>query len=288
MRVDGRRRYIQLMGALVPEEDDDTGPGLPYRHKTHVIPITHHTAADRTSTCPPRAYMVFNNYTPILLPTLFPIVIYFTHPNPGPSPSAQLPNLLRAITDRDDDFEPRLDVYFLPGASASDCVSHYTQEQVARGTSAAQVRAFNSILLRWPGHPWDWDFFRRRRHRRNSSFASQDLLDSDDDDDNDDDDGPNNLNHNPATMAAPAGGEEEKEKGGQSPPAATTTPDGTRPREPLMYRAVWPINDSSPAVDEAYGDWPMDKWMVESFYYADDGLKHTWQKASSLGWTHWI
>ncbi|KAL2817885.1 hypothetical protein BJX63DRAFT_385342 [Aspergillus granulosus] len=55
-----------------------------------------------------------------------------------------------------------------------------------------------------------------------------------------------------------------------------------------MDRAVWPINDSSAAVDEAYGDWPMDKWMAESFYYADDGLKHTWQKASSLGWTHWI
>ncbi|KAL3482651.1 hypothetical protein BJX62DRAFT_245686 [Aspergillus germanicus] len=305
------------MSALFLEDQDDTGPVLPYGYKTHVIPITNHTVADsiRTSnTCrrpQPRAYMVFKNYTSVPLPPFFPIIIYFTHPNPNPDPSSlstQLPSL-SALTDNDDNFKPHLDVYLLPGASALDCVSHYTKEQAAGGTCAAHVRAFKRYLaasarapmrlgllpppptqaqFKLPGmmtsyqevnaqgllficHGRDWRDPDGRMTLDCVDFVLQDLLDSDDDDDDDNDHdrdnkGPDNLNPNSLTMLD----------------------DGTRPNDPIKKRTIWPINASSPAVDEAYCDWPMNKWMGESFYYIDDGLKHAWQKASSLGWTHWI
>ncbi|KAL4864774.1 hypothetical protein BDV12DRAFT_7602 [Aspergillus spectabilis] len=62
------------------------------------------------------------------LPPLFPLVVYFTHPNAIPSPDAtNLGSLLRAIWEAriNSDFHFRLDVYFLPGASKDDCKTHY-------------------------------------------------------------------------------------------------------------------------------------------------------------------
>ncbi|KAL3456936.1 hypothetical protein BJX64DRAFT_269767 [Aspergillus heterothallicus] len=63
--------------------------------------------------------MVFENYLPILLPPLQSFAIYFTHPDTLSS-TAKLQGLYRTLTCYEDDVNPRLDIYFLPGATRNE------------------------------------------------------------------------------------------------------------------------------------------------------------------------
>ncbi|KAL4925046.1 uncharacterized protein BDV17DRAFT_300546 [Aspergillus undulatus] len=84
------------------------------------------------------------------LPPLFPLVVYFRHPNAIPSPDVtDLGGLLRAIREAriNSDFHFRLDVYFLPGASEDDCKTHYLAERASRADYETLIREFNARVF---------------------------------------------------------------------------------------------------------------------------------------------
>jgi hypothetical protein len=78
---------------------------------------------DHSGDLTPPGYMVFQNYVNIPLPPLFPFIIYFTHIDTLPS-MIDLEGLYGAITVTGITLRPRFDVYFLPGATEIDCLSH--------------------------------------------------------------------------------------------------------------------------------------------------------------------
>ncbi|KAL3491218.1 hypothetical protein BJX62DRAFT_205743 [Aspergillus germanicus] len=123
--------------------EQSTGFSLPYYEAAvHILPFTDHTG-DITRP----GYMVFRNYSVIPLPPLFPFIIYFTNSQTLPD-SIDLRGLYLALKMKVDEVHPRLDVYFLPGATEMDCLVHYQREQVARGCYRAQIDAFEDYSSR--------------------------------------------------------------------------------------------------------------------------------------------
>ncbi|KAL2787431.1 hypothetical protein BJX66DRAFT_285284 [Aspergillus keveii] len=140
MRVDGNRRFFNMTQRIAsPENEEEDSPSLPYALQIHVLPFTTHTRDFRRP-----CYMVFENYVPIPLPPLVPFVIYFTHPHTLPS-AVDLRGLYKALTGYEDDINPRLDIYFLLGATEMDCLFHYRDGQLARGSVKAQISRFRDL-----------------------------------------------------------------------------------------------------------------------------------------------
>lgn len=117
------------------DSEDEYGPHTQGRLKVHKIPFTDHTG--RT------AFMVFENLEFFSLPPLFSFALYFTHVNVT-SRHTDMKCLRRELSseNEDFDFDARLDVYFLPGASNEDCISHYLGEKATRGSYRTQLQKF--------------------------------------------------------------------------------------------------------------------------------------------------
>ncbi|KAL4807200.1 hypothetical protein BDV18DRAFT_137149 [Aspergillus unguis] len=142
IRADGIRRNMTSVERLpkpVPRKKTIKTRSLPI----HTIPFTDHMGGE--------AFMVFKHgigAESSKLPPLFPLVVYFTHPNAVPT-DVDLGALLRAIREAkiDSDFHFRLDVYFLPGASEDDCKTHYLAERATRADYATVMHDFNSRVF---------------------------------------------------------------------------------------------------------------------------------------------
>lgn len=161
----------------------------------------------------------------------------------------------------DFDFNARLDMYFLPGASNEDCISHYLGEKTARGSYKTQLqkvhfkecgrdevhplletnaqlpgmvnryRELGQILFICPKHDW---------------CKSQHTL----------------------WVLRFSGGDDSLEP---------------------FYAECHPINKYNPAYDlgifhEMYQD-PVDEIMLEGFYWVKERWLRVWRKTTSRGWT---
>ncbi|BCS27785.1 uncharacterized protein APUU_60833S [Aspergillus puulaauensis] len=144
MRADGiqrNRTSVERLPRPVPRKKTKTSRSSPL----HTVAFTDHTGNE--------AFMVFKNgigAESSKLPPLFPLVVYFTHPNAIASPDAtDLGGLLRAIREAsiNSDFHFRLDVYFLPGASEDDCKTHYLTERASRADYETFIREFNARVF---------------------------------------------------------------------------------------------------------------------------------------------
>lgn len=144
IRADGiqrNRTSVERLPKPVPRKKTKKSRSLPL----HTVAFTDHTGNE--------AFMVFKNGIDAessKLPPLFPLVVYFTHPNAIPSPIAtDLGGLLRAIREAriNSDFHFRLDVYFLPGASEDDCMTHYLAERASRADYETLIREFNGRVF---------------------------------------------------------------------------------------------------------------------------------------------
>ncbi|KAL4872068.1 hypothetical protein BDV12DRAFT_162972 [Aspergillus spectabilis] len=82
--------------------------------------------------------MVFNQGT---FPPLYSFSIYFTHPQATPE-NTDMQTLENELTP--DDFFIRYDMYFLPGASAGDCVAHYQGEKAVEEVTKAQIKTLRA------------------------------------------------------------------------------------------------------------------------------------------------
>ncbi|KAL2820134.1 hypothetical protein BDW59DRAFT_164749 [Aspergillus cavernicola] len=266
MRIDGNRQFFNLMQRIFPGDSDEesgTGPSLPYPQAIHILPFADHTG---DTTRP--GYMAFKNYTEIPLPPLFPVIVYFTHINTVPS-AVDLKDLYTALTTTEYDFNPRFDIYFIPGASEMDCRSHYRSEKIARGSCSNQIRAFKDHsgrpeleLLPPPpppgmlpgmltGYPecYNQDVLFICTER-NWQDGQQSLL---------------CVQFDSRTLQG------DKEEG----------------REETITREVWPFNRRSPAFDEESDTFTVADKMADSFHWAEDELDHVWEKASNQGWMNW-
>ncbi|KAL2820396.1 hypothetical protein BJX63DRAFT_428224 [Aspergillus granulosus] len=284
MRVDGNRRFFNIMQIFPEDSDGDYSiPSLPYTSKIHVLPFTDHTG-DLTRP----GYMVFYNYSNIPLPPLLSFAIYFTHLDTLPS-TVDLQGLYRALTGFEDDLEPRLDIYILPGATEMDCLSHYRDEQLARDSCTAQIRAFQDLSSRsklgLPSSPAppgrlpgllrddppsidhdrifictekDW------RHGQQSlywvPFHSPDL---------------------PET-----GGDANDDVGNGETHGTDKQEKSDRPL--TITREPWSTNRHSPAYDEEQTVGQVASYIADVYYEADDELVHVWRQASYYGWTNWL
>ncbi|KAI9371093.1 hypothetical protein BJX61DRAFT_548542 [Aspergillus egyptiacus] len=144
IRVDGiqrNRASLERLPKPVPRKKIKKTRSLPLQ----TVAFTDHTGKE--------AFMVFKDGLDAessKLPPLFPLVVYFTHPNAIPSPdAADLGGLLRAIREAriNSDFHFRLDVYFLPGASEDDCMTHYLAERASRADYETLIREFHARVL---------------------------------------------------------------------------------------------------------------------------------------------
>jgi hypothetical protein len=146
MRIDGNRLFFEVMNRMFYihwSREKSTGFSLPYYDAAvHILPFTDHTG-DITRL----GYMVFRNYSAIPLPPLFPFIIYFTNSHTLPG-SIDLRGLYIALKMKADEVHPRLDIYFLPGATEMDCLVHYQREQIARGSYRDQIDAFEDYTSR--------------------------------------------------------------------------------------------------------------------------------------------
>ncbi|KAL4884064.1 hypothetical protein BJY04DRAFT_21231 [Aspergillus karnatakaensis] len=100
------------------------------REPVKPVPFTDHTG--RT------AYMVFKKGT---IPPLFSFSIYFTHLQATPQ-KADMLALEKEITPYDT--VVRYDMYFLPGASAEECITHYNGEKAVRGSYKDQIKSLRA------------------------------------------------------------------------------------------------------------------------------------------------
>jgi hypothetical protein len=83
----------------------------------HTLPFTDHQGR--------ASFMVFEARDPPKLPPLISCSFYFTHPDAEPgNADLDLEGLFRAVRNQQDDFHVRLDIYFLPGATETDCIAH--------------------------------------------------------------------------------------------------------------------------------------------------------------------
>ncbi|KAL2839288.1 hypothetical protein BJX68DRAFT_272163 [Aspergillus pseudodeflectus] len=107
--------------------EDETG----FAYGVHTVPFTDHRGR--------ASFMVFEARDPPKLPPLISCSFYFTHPDTEPG-SLDLAGLFRAIENQKDDFHVRLDIYFLPSASETDCTAHYRAERATRADSRVQMQ----------------------------------------------------------------------------------------------------------------------------------------------------
>ncbi|KAI1380749.1 hypothetical protein F4677DRAFT_196778 [Hypoxylon crocopeplum] len=111
------------------------------RLKTHVLPFTDHTGKE--------ACMVFEGRETCLLPPLYSIAIYFTHPDASPD-NVDPQGLLTAIrrsTPLSGHCSIRLDLYFIPSDAAANidhCIAHYQAEKSSRGDYTRQIQAIEN------------------------------------------------------------------------------------------------------------------------------------------------
>ncbi|KAL4878873.1 hypothetical protein BJY04DRAFT_220705 [Aspergillus karnatakaensis] len=142
MRCDGQQRFIKIRNRLEdlagsdpePSDSEVVRPSQPCI--TLSIPFPDHRGH--------RAYMLFSGHGDMPLPPLYSHAIYFTHLDIQPDDiGLDLTRLHDVIMKEGSfDYEPRLDCYFLPGASAYDCTQHYLAELTARGNYKAQIRDY--------------------------------------------------------------------------------------------------------------------------------------------------
>jgi hypothetical protein len=97
----------------------------------HAVPFTDHQGQ--------ASFMVFEARDPPKLPPLISCSFYFTHPDTEPG-NLDPKELFRAIRNQQDDFHVRLDIYFLPGATETDCIAHYRAEKATRADSRVQMQ----------------------------------------------------------------------------------------------------------------------------------------------------
>ncbi|CEL08220.1 hypothetical protein ASPCAL11371 [Aspergillus calidoustus] len=102
-----------------------------FTYGVHTVPFRDHRGR--------ASFMVFEARDPPKLPPLISCSFYFTHPDTEPG-SLDLEGLFRAIENQKDDFHVRLDIYFLPGASETDCIAHYRAERATRADSRVQMQ----------------------------------------------------------------------------------------------------------------------------------------------------
>ncbi|KAL4882730.1 hypothetical protein BJY04DRAFT_217218 [Aspergillus karnatakaensis] len=282
MRVDGNRRFFNIMHRTTPlqEEDfaSDSTPSLPYAMKVHVLPFKTHTG-DTTQP----GYMVFENYTPIALPLLLSFIIYFTHRNVSPS-TADLEGLYKALTGYHEEVVPRLVIYLLPGATEKDCVAHCHAEQRTYDSYQAEIVRFNALSTSSPLGLPPWP-------PASPGRLPGMML-------NGDDEHPAARNSVTFFICAernwqdgkqcllymnlyPRGGENESPSQNQRVPLTDLAFD----------RELTPINDASPLNDEltAVGGYilPVDRYIENANYEADDEVERVWRMATYHGWTNW-
>lgn len=111
------------------------GPLGPRIRKTYVNSFQDHAGKP--------ALTVFKSSSP--LPFLYSFSIYFTHPDASPG-NCHTAELCQTITQGplygSNVVEFRLDLYFIPGGSQEDCMTHYYRaEKSARGSFWTQVDA---------------------------------------------------------------------------------------------------------------------------------------------------
>ncbi|KAL2861835.1 hypothetical protein BJX68DRAFT_223369 [Aspergillus pseudodeflectus] len=294
-RVDGNRRFYNIMQRISPTNDDeDDIPPLPYATQIHVSPFTTHTG---NTTWP--GYMVFENYTPVPLPPFLRFVIYFTHPDTLPS-AANLQGLYKALTGYEDDVKPRLDIYFLPGATEMDCLTHYTDEQGARGSYKAQIARFQDLSAhsrlglpvsptppgRLPGMMLINEEYPMTKERGVLFICTEQTWQAGDQTlhyvkfhspelplgSTSTEDGGNGSSG--GSRQGTATGAAEQNQGGHRPPLTISAID----------RQVKSINRDSPVYDEVEA---VDRYIADANYEADDLLERVWKEASYYGWTNW-
>ncbi|KAL4779998.1 hypothetical protein BJX76DRAFT_62377 [Aspergillus varians] len=112
------------------DDKPDESNGVSKYPESHPIPFTDHSGKT--------AHMVFDSGP---LPPLFSFAIYFTHPNATPA-NTDMKSLARDLTP--ENYFIRHDMYFLPGASPDDCITHYENEKTTRGSYKDQIKSFRA------------------------------------------------------------------------------------------------------------------------------------------------
>ncbi|KAL2803033.1 hypothetical protein BJX63DRAFT_437345 [Aspergillus granulosus] len=147
LRLSGQQRYEMIMDQINPMEDTDPEPSNAEdmhfgRGERYCLPFTDH----RGST----AYMVFDAYVECPLPKLYSFAVYLTHRDIDPH-HPDIHDSLKAFyeaaisTDFDDLVVPdiwRLDFYFVPGATDTECTEHFHGELAVRGSFNATIRRY--------------------------------------------------------------------------------------------------------------------------------------------------
>lgn len=111
--------------------------GSPRIIETHVISFQDHASNP--------ALTVFRGEQGNMLPRLYSYAVYLTHPEAHPSDTDAAIKLYETITQgpRYDTNSVvfRLDLYFIPNGSHTDCTRHYRAEKNVRGDFKAQIDA---------------------------------------------------------------------------------------------------------------------------------------------------
>ncbi|RDW87072.1 uncharacterized protein DSM5745_03714 [Aspergillus mulundensis] len=111
------------------------------RMQIHVLPFTDHQGH--------AAGLVFRGRASCPLPPLYALAIYFTHPDAS-SDNVDPAALFTAINQPSGTHEIRLELYFLPHATVSDCIAHYHSEKAQRGDYKAQITAVQNNAPPFP------------------------------------------------------------------------------------------------------------------------------------------
>ncbi|KAL2868859.1 uncharacterized protein BJX67DRAFT_379801 [Aspergillus lucknowensis] len=156
-RLSGQQRYEMIMDQINPMEDTDPEPSDTEdmhfeRHERYCLPFTDH----RGST----AYMVFNAYVECPLPKLYSFAVYLTHSHIDPH-HPDIHDSLKVFyeaaisTDSGNLVVPdiwRLDFYFVPGATDTECTEHFHGELAVRGSFNATIRSYREYRRADPQH----------------------------------------------------------------------------------------------------------------------------------------
>jgi hypothetical protein len=120
-----RREYGESSSSGEDESGSTSG--------VHTLPFTDHQGR--------ASFMVFEARDPPKLPPLISCSFYFTHPDTEPgNADLDLEGLFRAVRNQQDDFHVRLGIYFLPGATETDCIAHYRAKRATRADSRHQMQ----------------------------------------------------------------------------------------------------------------------------------------------------
>ncbi|KAL4868250.1 hypothetical protein BDV12DRAFT_197472 [Aspergillus spectabilis] len=149
IELNGIRRYYSAEERTVRRtagfRETPSPEPVPVTLANHVVPFTDHRGG--------RSFMVFENDDASLLPPLVQFSIFFTHLDSHPDShssgypeKADLTALHDQIRNAMEEFHFRLDIYFLPGAQETDCISHYQAERAVRGNSIAMLQEAKEIL----------------------------------------------------------------------------------------------------------------------------------------------